>query len=305
MKNNYFFCGLILFLCACHHIDDIQYEKIYFQDFKKDSEVQVFTDAKKQEDLKEAQKKEESEPVYQNVTLMAKTELLKTEITEKTEIKSLQITKKTKKRKVKIGELTIESNSMTFNKETSVAVFSDNVKLKAQGVSLFCEKLQSVNYRDNAEATGNVRVNYPQQKVKITCNRVKYNKSMSKIEAYENVIAEKILDNNEKINLYADEIKYDVETGEIIATKVSKKVKIKLKDIVAFSDKVIYNEITEEIELTGNPFAKKQESTFISSKINIDVNKAIIKLKENIWAKLFYADFEDIKKEVNVEKDSN
>jgi len=238
----------------------------------------------------------------QKVTQQAKEEVVSKQTTGP-QMQPTQVPKK--KRKVKIGELIIESDSMTFNKDTSVAVFSDNVRLKAQGVTLFCNKLQSVNYRDNAEATGNVRVNYSQQKVKITCKKVKYNKSMSKIEAYENVLAEKILDNNEKINLYADEIKYDVESGEIIATKINKKVKIKLKDIVAFSDRVIYNELTEELELTGNPFAKKQESTFISSKINIDVNKRIITLKESIWAKLFYSDFEDIKKEAEGEKDSH
>lgn len=290
MKNNYLFFVLILFLCACHHINEIKYEKIYFQNLKKDLEDQIQIDTKKQEDLKEPQKRDASETIYQNVTLMSKTELQKTN---------------KKKRDIKIGKLTIESNSMTFNKKTSVAVFLDNVKLRAQGVSLFCEKLQAVNYRENAEATGNVRINYPQQKVKITCNKVKYNNSMSKIEAYENVIAKKLLHNNEKINLFADKIEYDVETGEIIATKVSKKVKIKLKDIVAFSDKVIYNEITEEIELTGNPVVKKQESVFISSTIIIDVNKTIIKLKENIWSKLFYTDFEDIKREVNIEKNNN
>lgn len=297
MKNKSVFFILILFLYACHHIDDTRYENIYFQDLKKDLSIQMQTDAKKQENLK-------IEHSPQNITLPTKSVLNET---EKIEIKPQpsQISKKTKKRKIKIGELTIESDSMTFNKETSVAVFLDNVKLKAQGVNLSCNSLKSVNYRDNAEATGDVRVNYPQQKVKIICNRVKYNKAMSKIEAYENVIVEKILDNNEKINLFADEIRYDIETGEILATRVSRKVKIKFKDIIAFSDRVIYNEITEELELTGNPFAKKHESIFISSMINIDVNKEIIKLKESIWAKLFYSDFEDIKKEVQVEKDSN
>ncbi len=294
MKKTFIFFAMVMVLCSCHHIDDTKYEKIYFQDFKKDIEGGTTTTEKISDGIKDTQKEQIVDSLPQKITEQAKT---------MPQMQQPQAPKN--KRKVKIGELTIESDSMTFNKDTSVAVFSDNVRVRAQGVNLLCDRLKSVNYRDNAEATGNVRINYPQQKVKITCKKVKYNKSMSKIEAYENVIAEKILDNNEKINLYADEIKYDVETGEIIAIKVTKKVKIKLKDIVAFSDRVIYNEITEDLELTGSPFARKQESTFISSKINIDVNKRIITLKENIWAKLFYSDFEDIKKEVEVEKDSH
>ncbi|MCX7698257.1 MAG: hypothetical protein N2114_02175 [Candidatus Goldbacteria bacterium] len=293
MKNNYIFFGLIFILCSCHHIDDTQYKKMYFEDFK-NKDVITSKEIKGQELTKEI-----SESVHQKITQTVQSKK------EKIETKLIEKSGKTKKRKIKIGELTIESDTMTFNKETSVAVFIGNVKLKAQGVNLFCDQLQSINYRDNAEAIGNVKINYPKQKVKITCKKVRYNKSMSKIEAYENVIAEKILDNNEKINLYADEIKYDVETGEIIASKVDKKVKIKLKDIVAFSDRVIYNELTEELELTGNPFARKNDSIFISSKINIDITKMIIKLQENIWAKLFYGDFEDIKKEVSIDKNSN
>jgi|YelNatPaOPRAMG01_1025707.scaffolds.fasta_scaffold03289_8 lipopolysaccharide export system protein LptA len=299
IKNNFVFL-MILFLYACHHIDDTQYEKIYFKNLNQVQEMQLQEAKTKQDNTLPVQIAQTPVVAPQNITKEAEIQPTKTEIVIKTPEKQTP-----KKRKVKIGELTIESDSMTFNKQTSMAVFLNNVKLKSKGVNLSCNELRSVNYRDNAEAIGNVRVFYPEQKVKILCNRVKYSKSMSEVQAFDNVVAEKILDNNEKINLYADEIKYDVNTGEIIATRANKKVKIKLKDIVAFSDKVIYNELTDELELTGNPFARKQESTFISSKINIDINKRIIKLKENIWAKLFYTDFEDIKKEVEVEKNKN
>lgn len=299
IKNNFIFF-LILFLYACHHIDDTQYEKIYFMNLNPAQETQLQKEKIKQDDMFSAQIAQTPVVAPQNTTKEAKIQPTKTEIVIKIPEKQ-----PAKKRKVKIGELTIESDSMTFNKQTAMAVFLNNVKLKSTGVNLFCNELRSVNYRDNAEAIGNVRVFYREQKVKILCNRVIYSKSMSYVQAYDNVIAEKILDNNEKINLYADEIKYDVNTGEIIAIRVKKKVKIKLKDIVAYSDRVIYNELTDELELTGYPFARKQESTFISSQINIDINKRIIKLKENIWAKLFYADFEDIKKEVEVEKNKD
>jgi lipopolysaccharide export system protein LptA len=293
MKNNFVFFVLIIFLCSCHHIDDTQYEKIYFHDFKKDSIGNIQPEIAKSEE-----KKEISGSVISNVPLENK-------IKTSDKVMESQKTKKTKKKgRIKIGELTIESDTMTFNKVTSEAVFQGNVRLKSEGVNLFCDKLQSINYRDNAEATGNVVVKYQQQKVKIICKKIKYDKAISIIEGYENVQAEKILDNNEKINLYADKIKYDVETGEILAEKINKKVKIKLKDIVAFSDRVVYNETTDEMELTGNPFARKQESVFISNKINIDINKMQIKLQKNIWAKLFYSDFEDIKKEISVEKDN-
>ncbi|MBP7792143.1 MAG: hypothetical protein KA120_03680 [Candidatus Goldbacteria bacterium] len=303
MKNNKcILLWLTLFLCACHHIDDAKYEEIYLKDFKKDTEIQQPIDKKAKDDLMETKKKSDANFLPQNVTKQTDTGIPAKGDVVKSDIKP---TPMPIKRNVKIGELNVESDHMTFNKETSLAIFSNNVRLESQGVLLFCDTLKSVNYRDNAEAIGNVVVNYKEQKVKIKCEKVKYNKSMSKIEAYGNVVAEKTLDNNEKVILFADEIKYDVETGEIVAIKVDKKVKIKLKDIVAFSDKVIYNELKEELELTGNPFAKKQESTFISSKINIDVNKRIIKLKENIWAKVFYSDFEDVKKEVESEKNSN
>lgn len=290
MKNNFIFFIFIIFFYSCHHIDDTKYEKIYFHDFKKD-----LIESTQSEIVNSKEKNETSESTIHNVTLETKENISNTGTVSK---------KIKKKGKIKIGELTIESDTMTFNKVTSEAVFQGNVKLKSEGVNLFCDKLQSLNYRDSAEAIGNVMVNYPQQKVKITCKKIKYDKAISIIEGYENVHAEKILNNNEKINLYADKIKYDVATGEIFAEKVNKKVKIKLKDIVAFSDRVVYNEAADRIELTGTPFAKKQESVFISDNIYIDINKMQIKLKKNIWARLFYSDFENIKKEISLEKDN-
>ena len=78
-----------------------------------------------------------------------------------------------------------------------------------------------------------------------------------------------------------------------------------MKDIIAFSDKVSYNDKTKELFMSGNPLVKKAKSLMLADSITLNVDKKSMSFKQNIWTKLFYKDFETAQKEVEVETDKN
>jgi len=212
---------------------------------------------------------------------------------------------KPKKKRFRVKEFDISSDSLTFNKETSITVFIGNVILLAEGVRLNCEKLVSKNYKDNADATGNVRAYYKAQKTLIKCGRIKYGNQMSTVEAYDGVITEKYLDKGNTITMYADQADFDTEYGTIVAKKIKKRVKVVYKEMVAFSEKVVYNDDTGIMELTGKPVVKKSGSSFTAVRIKVDTNKKTMKLENDIWSRVFYGDMKKAETEVKNETDKN
>jgi lipopolysaccharide export system protein LptA len=212
---------------------------------------------------------------------------------------------KPKKKRFKIKELDISSDSLTFNKDTSITVFIGNVVLLAEGMKLNCNKLTSKNYKDNAEATGNVRAYYKAQKTSIKCGRMKYGKEMSTVEAFDGVVAEKYMDSGNTITMYADEADFETEYGGIEAKKIKKRVKVIYKDMVAFSEKVVYNDETGILEMSGKPVVKKTGSSFTASRIKVDTNKKTMKLENDIWSRIFYGDLKKAEAEAKVETNKN
>lgn len=212
---------------------------------------------------------------------------------------------KPKKNKFRVKELEIEADSMTFNKDTSMAVFTGNVILLAEGVRLKCDTLSSKNYKDNADASGNVRAYYKAQKTSLKCGRIKYGNKMSSVTAYEGVITEKYLDSGNTITMYADEADFDTGYGSIEARKVKKKVKVIYKDMVAFSDKVVYNDETGWLEMSGKPVVKKAGSAFTAARIKVDTVNKIMKLEHDIWSKIMYGDLRKTEEEVKLEADKD
>jgi lipopolysaccharide export system protein LptA len=212
---------------------------------------------------------------------------------------------KPKKKRFKIKELDISSDSLTFNKDTSVTVFIGNVVLLAEGVKLKCDRLTSKNYKDNAEASGNVRAYYKAQKTSIKCGRMKYGKEMSTVEAFDGVITEKYMDSGNTITMYADEADFETEYGAIEAKKIKKRVKVIYKDMVAFSEKVVYNDETGILEMSGKPVVKKTGSSFTASRIKVDTNKKTMKLENDIWSRIFYGDLKKAEAEAKVETNKN
>ncbi len=204
-----------------------------------------------------------------------------------------------------IKDLEVNSDSMVYNKETSMAVFKGNVKLESGGVIIHSDILKSKNYRDSADARGNVAAYYKEYDIKINCRRMVYGDKMSSIKAYDDVEAKKFLRGGNTLTMKADVAEFGLADGIITARKVKKRVEVKLKDMVAFSDRVIYNEKKEELTMVGKPVVRKQESLFFSEKIIVDVNSEEMNLKQNIWSRFYYSDFEKAKKEAEIEADKD
>jgi lipopolysaccharide export system protein LptA len=208
-------------------------------------------------------------------------------------------------KKYRIRQLEIEADAMTFNKDTSIAVFTGDVVLSTEGVRLKCDTLTSKNYKDSAEATGNVSAWYKAQKTFIKCGRIKYGDRMSSVQALDGVYARKYLDNGNTVNMHADQIDFETEYGSLAAKKVRKKVKVDYNDMVAFSDKVVYNDDTSVMEMTGRPVVRKSGSSFTADRIVVDTAKKKMKLESGIWSRIFYGDLKNAETEVRLETDKN
>jgi lipopolysaccharide export system protein LptA len=212
----------------------------------------------------------------------------------------------TKTEKFRVHDLLINSDTMTFDKETSEAVFSGSVTAKASDVAIYSTKLVSKNYRENAVATGNVRAIYRKFGVNITCGRLEYSGGLNDVKAYEDVVAHKALADGNTVTMYCQELYFNASENTMTAKKSSdKRVRVVMKDIVAFSDEVSYNDGTRQLYFTGRPIIKKSKSIFLSDNIWLGTDDKSIKMKDNIWTRLFYRDFEKTNAEVQVEADKN
>jgi lipopolysaccharide export system protein LptA len=211
-----------------------------------------------------------------------------------------------KDEKFKVHDLLINSDTMTFDKETSEAVFSGSVTAKASDVVIYSSKLVSKNYRENAVATGDVRAIYRKFGVNITCGRLEYSGGLNDVKAYEDVVAHKALPDGNTVTMYCQELYFNASENIMSAKKSGdKRVRVVMKDIVAFSDEVSYNDGTRQLYFTGRPIIKKSKSIFLSDNIWLGTDDKSIKMKDNIWTRLFYRDFEKTSAEVQVEADKN
>jgi lipopolysaccharide export system protein LptA len=300
----------VLLLASCAHLDDAKYDKIFFESVEakvskaEGRPYQPSPSATADKYAPAATQAATPAAVEQKTTVAVNT--VKTPESKPTPtLAPIPAPKPVKKNKFKIKSLEIASNSMTFNKDTSITTFIGGVVLTSQGVLLKSDRLASKNYKDSAEATGHVRAFYKQQKTAIKCGRIVYGKEMSNVKAYENVVAEKFLDNGNTITMYCDRADFDTEHGSITAEKVKKRVKVTMKDIVAFSDKVVYNDETGDLLMTGKPMVEKDKSAFLASRITVDTIKKTMRLENDIWSRLLYGDFQKTKEEVSIETDKH
>lgn len=210
-----------------------------------------------------------------------------------------------KNKKMKVKQLVVNSDSMTFNKETTEAVFHGNVETDAGTAKVYSDTLRSKNYQDNAVAEGNVKALYKEYGINIDCDSLDYTGKMTNITAHKNVTARKILDNGNTVTIKADMMEFDTNADILTAKKSPSRVRVTMQDIMAFADEIIYNNKTRQLEMRGMPFLKKGKSLFFSDYISLDVDKKSIKMKESIWTKMFYHDFEKAGMEVKVEKDKS
>ncbi len=187
---------------------------------------------------------------------------------------------------------------MNFERETSKAVFEKNVKVIAEDVILYSDRLESNDYKKEAYAEGNITINYKKGNVKLTSKKIKYIDNFNKVIASDNVMVNKILDDGNTLTMFADEVEFDMVDENIVESKKNKRVKVKMKDIIAFADKISYNEENKELYMEGKPIVKKKASFFLSETILFNTDKKSIKLKGNIWSKLFYEEFEKTSKEI-------
>jgi lipopolysaccharide assembly outer membrane protein LptD (OstA) len=210
-----------------------------------------------------------------------------------------------KKQKIKPRNILINSDTMTFDKETSEAVFSGSVTASAADVKIYSDKLVSTNYREEALATGNVRAVYDKYGVKISCGRLKYMGGMNNVKAFDGVVAKKSLPNGNTVTMYCEELDFNAADSTMEAKKSDKRVRVVMKDIVAFSDEVSYNDKNRELYFSGRPVIKKSKSLFLSDYIWLNTDDKSIRMKDNIWTRFFYRDFQKTSAEVQLEADKN
>lgn len=209
------------------------------------------------------------------------------------------------KKKFGLKQLIINSDTMNYNKETSEALFKGHVEAQASNVLIKADVLRSKDYKQSAQAEGNVTAVYKDQGVTIECGRLDYKDKLSLVHAYDDVTAHKTLANGDTVVLKSEELDYNAADNILTAAKIKKRIRITMKDIIAFSDKVSYNDETRELLMTGSSLVKKSKSIMLADSITMNVDKKSMKLKQNIWTKLFYKDFETAQKEVKIEADKN
>lgn len=318
MKNRATAAAVIAMLAvSCSHLEETKFEKVYFESVAQkvakaqgtvtETPVAVLPDVKTQTVTAAVQKKDDASGKKMHPPNQAAVSVVLVTFNASSELLSPTAAQaqKPKKKKFKVKELEISSDSMTFNKDTSIAVFTGKVLLAAAGVKLKCDKLSSKNYKDNADATGNVRAYYKAQKTNLRCARIEYGDGMSSVKAYDGVITEKYMEDGNTITMYSDESDFDTGYGSIEARKIKKQVKVVYKDIVAFSDKVIYNDENGELEMSGKPVVKKNKSSFTSSRIIVDTVNKTMRMESDIWTRIFYGDLKKMEPEVKLETDNN
>jgi lipopolysaccharide assembly outer membrane protein LptD (OstA) len=269
-------------LAGCYHVDGSKYEQLYF---KKAADA-ALAPASAPLTATAAAAAQAAAPVNLTRTPVA--------ISKKPPLAAEQPAKKRSQFRVK--ELVINSDTMNYNKDTGEAVFTGNVATEAANVLINSDRLVSKDYKDNAQATGNVKAFYKEYGLTIYCKKMDYTDKLSKIYAQEDVTAIKA-DKGNTITMYADELVFNTADDTMTAVKKKNRVKLTMKDILAFSNKVIYNDETREALLTGSPLVKKMKSVFMADEITINVDTKTMKMKDNIWSKLLFKDFEVAQKE--------
>lgn len=274
----------LLCFSACHHVDDTEFKEAFNQRVKAIDEADV--------------------PVQPAQQVTAPAVVTGTAKPASTPLPAATPTKTATpepKRKINVKELNIKSDTVTFARESTEALFEGNVRVAAEGILLKAKRLKSKDYRKEAEASGNVVAVYKQHNLTMTSNRFIYANAMNRIQALEEVVAVKVSDRGDTITMYSDGVDFDAFENTMAAEKKKKRVKIKFKDIVAFSDKVLYNDDTHMVKLEGMPIVRKKETLFTGDEITINTETQTMKMKTKIWSKIFYRDFERAKKEAESE----
>jgi lipopolysaccharide export system protein LptA len=289
------FAGIFVVMSTgCFHVDDQKYRQIYLKSFSKPVEKinqQGFEEAETPTpSVFGMEKAAVTTPVLQQAKTVAPTPAA-----------AAPETKNQEGQPNKIRQIDISSDNLSYNKQSEFAVFKGHVVAITSDIIMHCDTLSAKNYQKDADAEGNIRVTYKKQKVKMKCDKLKYTDNMNVITGYDNVVAEKKLEDGNTLTIYADQIQFDTVNNIIIADKKTKKVKMEMKDVLAFADKVVYNEKENKVYMKGKPFVRKKSSSFLADIIVLDVEKKSIRLKSNIWSKLFYAEFENTQKEVESE----
>ena len=73
----------------------------------------------------------------------------------------------------------------------------------------------------------------------------------------------------------------------------------------AFSDEVSYNDASRQMHFSGRPIIKKAKSLFLADNIWLNIDDKSINMKDNVWARFYYNDFQRTSMEVKVETDKN
>jgi len=194
--------------------------------------------------------------------------------------------------------LNIESDSMTFNREQQLAVFKGNVIVSSKGVKVKSDVLKSKDYRQGAEAEGNVKAEYTQNNTVLTCKKIRYTDKMRYVTAIGSVKTKKILADGNTMTVYCDEVDFDTQENLIKAKKVRHRTRIEFRDITAFCDSLEFDEKNGELTLVGSPFFRKKRSLFLSETVKLDVNRKVITLEGKIFSKINYTEYAASKKEI-------
>ncbi len=291
------FPAVALVLAAgCYHVDDQKYKQMYLKSFSKP------IGAISQQGFEEAETPTPSVFGIEKTAVKAvilQQEKAATPTPAATTVKSQPVQAN------KIRQIDISSDNLTYNKQDETAVFKGHVVAVTSDIIMHCDTLSAKNYQKDADAEGNIRVTYKKANVRMKCDKLKYTDNMNVITGYDNVVAEKKLEDGNTLTIYADQIQFDTVNNIVTADKNTKKVKMEMKDVLAFADKVVYNEKENKVYMKGKPFVRKKSSSFLADIIVLDVEKKSIRLKSNIWSKLFYAEFENTQKEVESETAKN
>ncbi len=280
VQNKLFFILMLMFIfTGCLRLDDSKYRDVYIK-----SVSQIVAE---KDNLKGALSAEGNVTPTAIAQVQGKVSTLKT------------------KKKLKVRVVEVGSDTLNFNNENKKAIFRGNVIVNTEDIRILCTELDSENYQQDAEAKGNVSVVYKKQGMKMTCKYMKYKDNLNNVTAYENVYATKILPDGNTLTMHADEVNFNTREQTLTAYKKDKKVKIELKDLVAFSEKVVYNENDKKIYMTGEPIVRKKSSYFLSDVIVLDTLSKLFVMKNSIWSKLFYKEFEETNKELVSENSKN
>jgi lipopolysaccharide assembly outer membrane protein LptD (OstA) len=281
----------VFFVSGCFHINDTKFEQQYFNDVSRRidrAKVMSAAQSATPETVQiTAQKTTQTAGAAQGATSTAKTA-------------SVQAVKK-KRSPGRVKELKIASDKMVYATQSKLAVFTGNVVIDAAGSHVLADRLESPDYQKSAEATGHVKAFYPQHGVNLESKKISYKDGLNVVTVTDDVIATKVLQDGNTLTIYCDRADFKTEGSDLEAIKVKKRVRMEFKDVVAFADKVVYNDEKQEVRLYGRPVFKRKRSLFFSDLATLNVNTKVLRLQDNVWTKIFYQDMESANKEVQNE----